>query len=226
MADLAGRLALGGIDIIKDDHGLADQPFCRFEERVERCARAVEEANRQTGLRCIYMAHVTAAPELMQQRALFARRAGAGGLLISPGLAGLDAMREIADDDRIGLPIMSHPAFQGSYVVSPAGISHGALFGQVARLAGTDAAVFPSWGGRFAFSREECQEIARASEQPMGRIKPILPTPGGGMGFDRIDEMARVYGRDCIYLIGGALFREPDLVAACRAFGRMVERGE
>jgi ribulose-bisphosphate carboxylase large chain len=31
---MAHACALGGIDIIKDDHGLSDQPFCRYEERV------------------------------------------------------------------------------------------------------------------------------------------------------------------------------------------------
>ena len=31
---LAGKLAAGGIDFIKDDHGLADQSYSRFAERV------------------------------------------------------------------------------------------------------------------------------------------------------------------------------------------------
>jgi len=34
LAELAYRFALGGIDIIKDDHGLADQKFACFRERV------------------------------------------------------------------------------------------------------------------------------------------------------------------------------------------------
>ena len=41
LAELAYRFALGGIDLIKDDHGLTNQPFCPFEERVRRCAEAV-----------------------------------------------------------------------------------------------------------------------------------------------------------------------------------------
>ena len=35
-----GRLAAGGIDFIKDDHGLADQSYSRFAERVRACAGA------------------------------------------------------------------------------------------------------------------------------------------------------------------------------------------
>ena len=64
------------------------------------------------------------------------------GLLIAPGRAGLDSMRRLAEDDGIGLPIFSHPAFQGTYVMSREhGISHQALFGQLPRLAGADATI-------------------------------------------------------------------------------------
>jgi len=41
LAELAYTFALGGIDIIKDDHGLANQPLSPFRERVERCSAAV-----------------------------------------------------------------------------------------------------------------------------------------------------------------------------------------
>ncbi len=220
LANLAYHLALGGIDIIKDDHGLADQEFAPFAERVSRCAEAVERANRETGRRAIYMPHVAGPVDTIVERARAAKEAGAGGLLISPGLVGFDTMRSLADDDALGLPIMSHPALLGSFVTSPVnGISHFALFGQIARLAGADASVYPNWGGRFSFSQEECRSIAEGAAVPMGHIKPIFPTPGGGMSLERVPEMLRFYGRDVILLIGGGLFQAgPDLVANCRDF--------
>jgi len=146
-------------------------------------------------------------------------------LLIAPGLVGLDTMRQLANDDRIALPIMSHPALQGSFVTSPDnGISHLALFGQIARLAGADASIFPNYGGRFSFSREECQSIIEGTAAPMAHIKPIFPTPGGGMSLARVPEMRELYGRDVIFLVGGGLHRHgPDLVENCRYFHRMAE---
>ena len=60
LADLAYRFALGGMDMIKDDHGLTDQCCSRFEERVKRCAEAVQRASRETGLPSIYIANITA----------------------------------------------------------------------------------------------------------------------------------------------------------------------
>ena len=224
LAHLAYQCALGGIDIIKDDHGLTDQPFCRYEERVERCSEAVAKAYEETGQHAIYMPNVTAPTDQLLNRALFARQAGAGGLLICPGLTGMDSMRMLADDDRIALPVMSHPAFQGSFVVSPHdGVSHYALYGQMMRLAGADASVYPNYGGRFSFSRAECQSIVAGCTVSMGDLKPIFPTPGGGMNLERIPDMQQVYGNAVIYLIGGGLHRAgSDLVENSRSFNRMV----
>lgn len=226
LAYLAYQCALGGIDIIKDDHGLANQSFSPFTERVQRCAEAVAQANRETGLKCIYMPNVTGPANRVIENARFAKQAGAGGLLFSPGLAGLNTMQQLADDDRIGLPIMTHPALQGSFVTSSDdGLSHFVIFGQIARLAGADATIFPNFGGRFSFSREECASLVEGTAVPMAHVKPIFPTPGGGMSLARVPEMRELYGRDVIFLVGGGLHRHgPDLAENCRYFRRMIEK--
>ncbi|HEY0605660.1 MAG TPA: RuBisCO large subunit C-terminal-like domain-containing protein, partial [Herpetosiphonaceae bacterium] len=226
LADLAYQFALGGIDIIKDDHGLANQSFAPYRERVQACAEAVERANRETGLSCIYMANVTAPADQVVTRARLAKDAGSRGLLIAPGLVGLDTMRLLADDDDLALPIMSHPAFQGSFVTGEEqGIAQRVLFGQLARLAGADATIYPNYGGRFSFSREVCQQIVEASAAPMGSLKPIFPTPGGGMSLERIPDMLDLYGQDVIFLVGGGLLKHSsDIVANCRYFLKLVGR--
>ncbi len=226
LAELAYRFALGGIDLIKDDHGLTNQTFCPFEERLARCTEAVAKANRQTGGRSLYLPNVTASPEEMLRRARAARQAGAGGLLICPGICGLDAMRAVADDEQSELPIMAHPAFQGGFVVRPEeGFAHGLIFGTIARLAGADATIFPNFGGRFSFSREECQEIAAAAAAPLGALRPIFPAPAGGLTLARVGEVQQVYGRALVILVGGGLFTHgPDLVENCRKFRELVEQ--
>ncbi len=220
LADLARKFALGGVDFIKDDHGLADQPFCRFEERVGRVAEAVARANAETGGHTRYAPNVSAPDDRMPRRARFARDNGAGGLLVAPGLVGFDAVRRLAEDDGVGLPILGHPALLGSFVTSPSqGIAHGALFGQLFRMAGADATIFPHHGGRFSFSPAECHELVQGTATPMGRLAPILPVPAGGMALDRVGEIREFYGPDVMLLIGGNLHRHPDgLVAACREF--------
>jgi ribulose-bisphosphate carboxylase large chain len=221
----AYQFALGGIDIVKDDHSLADQPFAPFDRRVTLCAEAVAKGNRESGNRCLYMPSLTARPDRVIASALFAKEQGAGGLLMAPGIIGFDAMHLVSDDDQVGLPILSHPAFQGSLVTSPeSGISHGIIFGKLARLAGADGSIFPNYGGRFSFTRDECLDIADNCRMLFGNVCEIFPTPGGGMTLDRIDEMKSTYGGDVIFLIGGALHQGPgDLVRSSRMFRELVE---
>jgi len=227
LADLAYGLASGGIDLVKDDHGLADQVFCPFEERVALCAAAVTRANRETGSRTLYLPNVTAPADRLVERALFAKASGAGGLLVAPGLVGFDAVRALADDDRVGLPILSHPALIGSFSVrADDGIGHGALYGLFARLTGADATIFPSYGGRFAFTEADCRDVIEKCRAPFGALAPILPVPAGGMSLERVPRLRAFYGDDAIFLIGGDLHRGPGtLVDNCRRFRALVSAG-
>lgn len=224
LAAMAYQCAVGGIDIIKDDHGLTNQVFAPFPDRVAACVDAVEKANARTGRQTIYVPNITAPANEVVTRAKLAKTLGAKGVMLSPALTGLDVMKLLADDAEFDLPVISHPAFQGSYVTAQAnGISHFALFGQIPRLAGADAVIYPNFGGRFSFSREECLDIVRGTCEEMGRIKPIFPSPGGGMSLDRIGELMAVYGSEVIFLVGGGLFKHgPDLEENCRYFRAMV----
>lgn len=224
LAELAYQFALGGIDIIKDDHGLANQSFTSFQERVEKCAAAVAKANQQTGLNCLYMPNVTGPVLEVVERAHTAKKAGAGALLICPGLTGFDMMRYLADDDTLELPISSHPAFYGSMVTSPEnGMTHYALYGQLQRLAGADTSIYPNFGGRFSFNEDDCRAIVAGCTDDMGEFEAIFPTPGGGMTMASIPRMHKVYGKDVIYLIGGGLHRHSsNLVENARHFIELV----
>lgn len=225
LAARAYQFARGGIDVIKDDHGLSNQPYARFEERVARCAEAVHKANAETGYHCVYAPNVTAAAGDVEVRARFAKAAGAGALLVAPGLCGFDTMRRLADDDALDLPILGHPALLGSFVTSPdSGISHYALFGQLMRLAGADAAIYPHAGGRFAFSADDCRAIIAGTAVPMGQLRPSFPAPGGGMTLQRGAELKAFYGQEVMYLVGGDLLRHsPDVEKNCAIFREMVE---
>ena len=227
LADMAYRFALGGIDFIKDDHGLADQRFSPFVERVSRCMEAVDRANRETGRRCLYIPNVTADGPATLERAIFARRAGAGAVIVSGGLTGLSMLRSVATSAEVGLPVFFHPAFSGSYVVGPSpAFTERAFFGQVLRLACADAVIFPSFGGRFSFSRKQCVGILSGCRMPMSGLKPMFPAPGGGLNFSNISDSMGFYGNDVIFLIGGGLFRHSrDITLSVRDLMALVESG-
>jgi ribulose-bisphosphate carboxylase large chain len=208
LAELAYRYARSGIDMVKDDHGLANQPIAPFGARLDACAAAVARANAETGGRSVYVPNVSGPADAVHARARAAKEAGAGAVLVCPGLVGFDAMRALADDDALALPVISHPAFHGGFVTSPGqGISHHVLYGSLQRLAGADASIFPNVGGRFAFSADECREIAAGCNEPFGDLRPAFATPGGGMQLETVPRMRDLYGDQVIYLVGGGLHR-------------------
>lgn len=224
LARLAHDFALGGMHFVKDDHGLVDQKTAPFNERLKACIEAVGEANTKSGGRTSFVPNITGPATAIIERAKQAQEGGAGGVMIAPALAGYDIVRTLAADPDFSLPIVSHPAFSGANVVSPdCGFSHRAFFGTLHRLMGADAVVYPNFGGRFGFTRAECQSIAKACAVDMGGPKAIAAAPGGGMNFARVPEMRDAYANDVMYLIGGALLSEPDLVDACKRLVAAVE---
>ena len=74
LAEQAYQCALGGLDIIKDDHGLANQVFSPFKERVERACEAVRKANEETGGHAIYAPMISGPSEEIMEQAHFAKK--------------------------------------------------------------------------------------------------------------------------------------------------------
>lgn len=208
LAEMAATIARAGFHIIKDDHGLADQPWARWKERTRVIAEHVNQAREEAGTVSLYMPSLNVQADRILDAAHEAKEAGAGALLVLPGVSGFDAMRMLADDDTLALPIMAHPSFLGSNVVNPdQGIAHGIMFGTLMRVAGADISIFPNYGGRFSFSPAECAQIKDLCHAPLGELARSWPSPGGGMTLDRLRELTEFYGYDVALLVGGALHR-------------------
>ncbi|MCK5219435.1 cupin domain-containing protein [bacterium] len=218
LASLAEAFARGGGDIIKDDHSLADQPFCPFRERVSQCQRAIARANSKTGHNTLYFPNISGSWEQMQAQVEYVVSQDVKGILLSPWLIGPDFMRYLAK--QYSLIIMAHPAFAGTYFHDPShGIKPAILLGTLFRWWGADISIFPNYGGRFSFNPQDCREVSQALRAPWGNILPAWPAPAGGMSLDNIGEMKKEYGQDAIYLIGGALLKHSqDLSVSTRDF--------
>ncbi len=214
LAALAGIFAAAGIDVIKDDHGLADQASTPFDARVRAVQHAVTMANRATGGRTLYAPSLTGGPKRQLTQLRSARDAGVGAVLIAPMISGLGALQELAGE---GLPILAHPALAGA-----SRIRQPLLLGKLFRLVGADAVIYPNHGGRFGFSSDLCREIASVLRTPWLGMAASVPVPAGGMHPDRVEELVDFYGRDVMLLIGGALLEANDVAAAARAFVNRV----
>jgi ribulose-bisphosphate carboxylase large chain len=199
LAALAHKLALGGVDFIKDDHGLADQTYSPYASRIRACARAVREACGQTGGRTHYLPSLSGNLDQLRAQLRLAREEGLDTALIAPmvvGLASFHALvREFPD-----MAFFAHPAMAGASRIAPP-----FLFGKLLRLMGADASIFPNYGGRFGYTRETCGALATTCLAPLGGLRATAPVPAGGMTLDRVGEMLDLFGRDAIVLIGGDL---------------------
>jgi ribulose-bisphosphate carboxylase large chain len=223
LAELAHDLALGGVDFLKDDHGLADQSFSPFDARVPACAAAVRAAARASGHPTRYAPSLSGDRAAIERQIALARTEGVDTFLIAPAIAGpstLQALRRAHPD----LAFLAHPTLTGARIAPE-------VYARLFRLFGADAAIFPNYGGRFGYSNETCGRIADALRRPWRGLAPAAPAPAGGMSVARIAEMLDFYGVDVMLLIGGALLAAPkdELVSQTRAFVRAVaayEHGE
>ncbi len=211
-AELGATFARAGIDVVKDDHGLADQASSPFAERVPAVQRAIDAANRDTGGHCVYVPNLTGHYALMRERAALAREAGVRMLMLAPMVSGIASLADLAA--HAGLPIMAHPAMAGGARIAPP-----LLLGKLFRLCGADATIFPNDGGRFGYSAAMCSAITDAARARWAGVAPAMPVPAGGMTLERVPEMRARYGDDAMLLIGGGLLlAREQLAARCREF--------
>jgi ribulose-bisphosphate carboxylase large chain len=213
LATIAYTFASAGIDVVKDDHGLADQSYSPFAERVAACRRALERAERETGRRCLYAPSLVGTPRTLAKQARIARDEGAQMVLVAPALIGLPAFHELVQEV-LDVPVLAHPAYAGAARVAPP-----FLLGTLFRLLGADAVIFPNAGGRFAYSARTCADIALHARRVWSGVRPMLPVPAGGMSVERAPEIVRAYGDDAMLLVGGSLLAAGERLAErTRAF--------
>lgn len=215
LAAIAHELAAGELDFLKDDHGLADQAFSPFAERVPRVAEAVASA-RRTGRTC-YLPSLSGHLDQMRAQMEIVRAAGLDGVLIAPMIAGLATFHALVRENP-DIAFMAHPALAGATAIAPP-----LLLGKIFRLLGADASVFPNHGGRFGYSPDTCKALANDARWPWGELKATIPVPAGGMNTARVGEMLGFYGPDVMLLIGGALLAAgPNMRAQTAAFTAAV----
>jgi ribulose-bisphosphate carboxylase large chain len=213
LADLARRFAQGGIDYIKDDHGLADQAYSTFAARLEAIARALGAVASPAGGTARYVPSLSGDLDGMRGQIAAARNVGVDTVIVAPMIMGFSNFHRLVRDSP-DVAFVAHPTMGGAARIAPP-----LLLGKLFRLMGADAVVFPNHGGRFGYSPDTCRAIARAALEDHHGLRPCVPVPAGGMTTDRVPEMLDFYGADVMLLIGGALLEARErLTAATSAF--------
>jgi ribulose-bisphosphate carboxylase large chain len=198
LADLAARFARGGIDYIKDDHGLADQPYSPFAARIDAISRRLRALPAE-GAAARYVPSLSGSLDAMRRQIAVARDAGIDTVMIAPMIAGLANFHQLVREHP-AVAFIAHPSMAGASRLAPE-----LLLGKILRMLGADGVIFPNHGGRFGYSADTCRRLAQTALGAVEGVRPAMPVPAGGMSRARVREMLEFYGSDIMLLIGGAL---------------------
>ncbi|WP_075617718.1 2,3-diketo-5-methylthiopentyl-1-phosphate enolase [Paenisporosarcina indica] len=213
MAYLTSQLreqALGGVDLVKDDEILFDNPLTPFEQRISRGREVLREVYEQTGHRTLYAVNLSGRSSQLRDKAKLARELGADAILFNVHTYGLDVLQELAEDKGIQLPILAHPAFSGSFTSSEFyGVSHPLVLGKLTRYAGADFSLFPSPYGSVALEKEATLAIGDELTKETTAIKRTLPVPSAGIHPGLVPLLVKDFGNDCVINAGGGVHGHP-----------------
>jgi 2,3-diketo-5-methylthiopentyl-1-phosphate enolase len=230
--------AAGGVDLIKDDEILFENPLTPLEKRVEVCMEAAAEASRETGQKLLYAANITGPTSLLAVQAKKAIHAGANAILFNVLAYGFDALHELSSDPEINVPIMAHPAMAGAFYPSPHyGISASVLLGKLMRLAGADLVLFPSPYGSVVMPREENLAIKHAllttdmahdyvynSTGTEAALPSSFPVPSAGIHPGLVPLILKDFGNDVVVNAGGGIHGHPmGTIAGGKAFRQAID---
>ncbi|WP_219837706.1 2,3-diketo-5-methylthiopentyl-1-phosphate enolase [Paenibacillus sp. R14(2021)] len=219
------KQALGGVDLIKDDEILFENPLTPLQKRVEACMEAARQAETETGQKLLYAVNLTGPTSKLAAQAKLAIAAGANALLFNVLAYGFDVLHELSSDPDISVPIAAHPAMAGAFYPSPHyGIAAPLLLGKLMRLAGADLVLFPSPYGSVVMPREENLAVQAALIDPALPVRASFPVPSAGIHPGLVPLILRDFGTDVVVNAGGGIHGHPlGTAAGGHAFRQAIE---
>ncbi len=211
-AEIFYNAAKGGVDIIKDDELLpADESFCPLEERVKLFMEKERQAYEETGEHTLYSVNITDSIDKIKDNAYRALEHGANSLMLNVYTSGHGALKMLADDPHINVPILAHVDFVGAYASSTyTGISAPLVIGKLTRLAGADFQINGHPFGKFPVSYKVFYRSFKFFTQPWWNIKPMMYACSGGTTQLAVKSLIDALGTDIILAAGGGVHGHPD----------------
>ena len=224
-AQLFYEVALGGIDIVKDDEKLANVSYSTVAARVAACMAAERRAYEETGEHTYYAVNITDDPLRAMDNAKAALEVGGNMLMLSHLTAGFGVLRSLAEAPEIRVPIMVHPDFAGGFSRSERlGMSSHLSLGKLARISGADISDLPTSHGTVPITQEKCTKICMTLRSPLYGIRSAWPMLGGGLHPGMIKAVVDDLGFDVIVGGGGAVHAHPlGPKAGAKAFRQAID---
>ncbi len=138
------QVALGGVDIIKDDELFADTNYSSIKERVRLYKKAAKEVYDQTGHLTRYCVNITDRFDKTIEHAKAAAEEGADFLMVNFVATGISILQVLSELEDIKIPILAHYATAGSMTESPFTGIYTTSVSKLSRLSGADMCMFSS----------------------------------------------------------------------------------
>ena len=181
-AEFFYKVAVGGVDIIKDDELISETLYNKRIDRIKHYMEAEKKASSIKGEKTLYCVNITDRVDRLKKNAAEAIEAGANALMLNYLTAGISALRCLAGDKDIQVPILAHLDFSGVLYSNPyGGLSSHLVLGKLARLAGADMVIYPIDSGKYKLLDEKYRQIAYDLVLDFQNIKKTLPIPSGGL---------------------------------------------
>jgi 2,3-diketo-5-methylthiopentyl-1-phosphate enolase len=227
-AELAYKAAVGGCDVIKDDELIADVEFNPITERVTAFMEALDKADSEKGEKTLYTVNITDRVDRMFELADIVQEHGANAIMVNHISVGYSALRKLAEDPSVKVPILGHMDFAGTLYQDPlSGVSSPLVLGKFGRLAGCDFIVHPAPYGKAPTTADRFKETARQMVMPMGNaphIKRTMPMPSGGITQSLVEKCVADLGTNIMIGSGGAIHAHPDgPIAGAKSFRQAID---
>lgn len=216
--------ALGGVDLVKDDEILFDNPLTPFEKRIIAGKEVLTQVYEETGHRTLYAVNLSGRTSELRSKARKARELGADALLFNVHAYGFDVMQELAEDDDIALPLMAHPAFSGAFTSSAFyGLATPLALGKLTRYAGADFSLFPSPYGSVALEKVSALSLGEELTKKSS-LKRSFPVPSAGIHPGLVPLLMADYGIDSVINAGGGIHGHPaGAIGGGQAFRQAID---
>ena len=224
LKDQLKQQILGGVDIVKDDEILFDNPLTPFEDRIAAGKEVLQQVFEETGRKALYAVNLTGKTFELRDKAKRATELGASVLLFNVFAYGLDVMQNLVEDPEINIPIMAHPAVSGASTASSLyGFSNSLLLGKLVRMSGADFSLFPSPYGSVALDRNEALGIAEYCLKDEGYMQ-AFPVPSAGIHPGLVPLLVNDFGVDSVINAGGGVHGHPNgAIGGGKAFRAAID---
>lgn len=210
-AKVAYEAGIGGVDLVKDDETLTSQKFCPFEDRLVKVMDALDRVKEETGKIVLYAVNVTGRYDKILELADFALEHGANCLMIDVLTTGFAALRRLAEDPSIKVPIHVHRAMHAALTRKRTHGIHMMVIAKLVRLAGGDQLHTGTAAGKMGV-KGEWKEVRRINDFLRSNwygLRTVMPVASGGIHPGIVPVNVKLLGNDVVINAGGGIHGHP-----------------